>query len=282
MQIQSSMMPFTQGKIENAGSEEPNLNYQTFISACLSRRQQRNPRYSLRAFARDLGVRSSRLSEILNGRCGISKKRADKIAEHLELSGRERELFVHLVESVHGRSATKRKLARDRVRLLLHEAQSLGDAELGQISHWVNLALLEAIGFQELPHSIESLARFLGADPRTIELSLARLQRLGLIKKAGARWVATSAHRLTQSDVPSPAIRETHRGILNLALESIEQQSVEERDLSAFIFRIKRSDLPEIKTRIAEFRRGLARDFELLEGGDNLYCLSIQFFKLNK
>ena len=56
-----------------------------FLGAEFSKRKLRNETYSLRAFARDLGVSASRLSEILSGKLGISEKTAETIASKLRL-----------------------------------------------------------------------------------------------------------------------------------------------------------------------------------------------------
>ena len=59
--------------------------YQDILKAELEKRQRANARYSLRAFARDLGVSPSNLSEILQRKAGLSRIKAQEIAKKLNL-----------------------------------------------------------------------------------------------------------------------------------------------------------------------------------------------------
>ncbi len=61
--------------------------YRDILKNELERRMNANPRYSLRAFARDLLTPASRLSEVLNGRRGLSEASADRIVRRLKLGG---------------------------------------------------------------------------------------------------------------------------------------------------------------------------------------------------
>src|SRR4051812_32553988 len=89
--------------------------YRDTLKNELERRARANLRYSLRAFARDLGMPPSRLSDVLNGVHGISPQRGETLAKKLKLDGLVREEFVASVIAAHGRSATQRSAARTRL-----------------------------------------------------------------------------------------------------------------------------------------------------------------------
>ena len=59
------------------------LDYRLLLKSELASRTNQNPNYSLRAFARDLDLAPSRLSEVLNGKQGLSTQAAEKIAKTL-------------------------------------------------------------------------------------------------------------------------------------------------------------------------------------------------------
>jgi plasmid maintenance system antidote protein VapI len=59
---------------------------QDIIAKAFEERKQRNPNYSLRAFARDVGISAAQLSRILRGQREISTEQACKIAFSLKLS----------------------------------------------------------------------------------------------------------------------------------------------------------------------------------------------------
>ena len=68
-----------------------------FLMTTFNERKDKNPRYSLRAFARSLGVSSGQLSEILSGKRPLSHKLARRIAIALALTEEESQKLVFLV-----------------------------------------------------------------------------------------------------------------------------------------------------------------------------------------
>ena len=69
-----------------------NIKYLKLIKQVYTERKTRNKKYSLRAFARDLDIPVSSLSELLSGKSGISKERAIKVADKLNLSIKEKNI----------------------------------------------------------------------------------------------------------------------------------------------------------------------------------------------
>lgn len=96
--------------------------HHSFVEYLIDRfqmRVDRNPHYSLRAFARDLKIDASRLSQILKGKQGLSMTFAERICYSLRLSEAESRHFCHLVASRHARSnfarvQAKKALEQDR------------------------------------------------------------------------------------------------------------------------------------------------------------------------
>lgn len=64
----------------------------------LANKQKVNSRYSLRAFARDLSMDSSTLSQIIRGKRSLPISAADRVAALLNLTGQERENFMQSLE----------------------------------------------------------------------------------------------------------------------------------------------------------------------------------------
>lgn len=89
--------------------------YRDWLRAELSRRLSQNASYSQGAFARDLGLRPSRLCEILQRKQGLSADYARRLAARLALTSQESEYFIDLVVSRHGRSRAARQAAEMRM-----------------------------------------------------------------------------------------------------------------------------------------------------------------------
>jgi transcriptional regulator with XRE-family HTH domain len=68
-----------------------------YLISIFNERKDKNPRYSLRAFARSLGVSSGQLSEILSGKRPLSHKLARRISIALALTEDESQKLIQLV-----------------------------------------------------------------------------------------------------------------------------------------------------------------------------------------
>src|SRR5947207_7819225 len=95
------------------------MNFQAILNREYLSRRRKNPAYSLRAYARDLGVQPSKLSEALKGTKGFSPKLAGQIADRLNLTMDERVLFVTLVTARHARSKRAKDEAQAKLSKLL-------------------------------------------------------------------------------------------------------------------------------------------------------------------
>src|SRR4051794_25234007 len=82
------------------------------VRAFFTERAKRNPRYSLRAFSRDVGISASRLSEVLNGRSGsLSAHTVGSLSQRLGLGAREAAYFLALAQRDQSRSPGVREAA---------------------------------------------------------------------------------------------------------------------------------------------------------------------------
>lgn len=75
-------------------------------------RKKRDPKYSLRRFASELGLTPMHLSHILSGQRGLSRKKAEHVATVLKLSYKERRVFLLIVSALSARRGRERHLAQ--------------------------------------------------------------------------------------------------------------------------------------------------------------------------
>lgn len=257
--------------------------YRDILKREFASRSQRNARYSLRAFARDLEFLPSRLSDILNGKQGLSRKSASALAEKLGFSRSENEFFCALVDKEHARSHSKREIAGNEIQKIRarHEYTELSEEAFAIIADWYHFAIMELVTVDGFINDKHWIARRLGISPVEAELGLQRLIRVGLLEKKGRRLHVAVEYPASMSEVPSQAIRSHHRQVLEKAGAALHLQSVDTRDFSSITMAIDSGDLPAIKEEIRKFRRGLEKCFK---GGkkkkNSVYCLGVQFFGL--
>lgn len=161
-------------------------NYRAILLDNYNRRKARNSSYSLRAFGRDLGLSSSRLSEILSGKTGISLNRGIGIAQRLGLEGDEKNLFLDLIEAEHARSGISRSLARQR--LLLRKKNTLTSLTMDQLE-LSKICLILLFYLKASPGiQVSEISRFWKFNTENLGEALAALESLGLIKLKQNVW----------------------------------------------------------------------------------------------
>lgn len=254
--------------------------FEGYLSNVLETRQLKNPAYTISAFARQLGLPPSRLSEILKGKIGISVKRAMDIADILKLSEKDKEFFINLVQAEHDRNPLQRQKAQDKISDFYDKYAAL---EEGKISNWYHLALLELIGLDENLGN-EQLASRLGLSEVIAENSINELLAMGAISKSQTAngFTIVDANRETAMDIPSESVKQLNEQILGKAAQELRLQDVSNRDFSIAVFGFNKEQLPLAKERIKQFRRDFMKEFESAPHKDSVYSMSLQFFELTQ
>lgn len=88
------------------------MDYRDIIKAEFAERRAVQPFYSLRSFAKDLGLKHSHLSNLFRGKRGLSKNNALPIARALGLKTFAARRFELLVSAQSGRTKIERNLAK--------------------------------------------------------------------------------------------------------------------------------------------------------------------------
>ena len=255
--------------------------YKDILRSELITRIGRNSKYSLRAFARDLGLRPSHLSQILNDKKGVSQALASQIGLKLNLPNNELQYFLDSVESIHGRHEVVRQNAMMRVHRFLNDEKcfSISLDHFSIISDWYHFALLELLKLDSYSRAPKDMARALGITEEVVMEAISRLRRVGLLE-SGDDLLPNSKYHGISSEVPAAAIQAYHAQILNIATAAIKKQSVTKRDFSAITVAIDKAKIPEVKAKIRKFQEDMGQYLESSDGKDSVYCLSVQFFDL--
>ncbi|MES2856446.1 MAG: TIGR02147 family protein, partial [Bdellovibrionota bacterium] len=111
----------------------------------IEERRLRNASYSMRAFARDLGVSSSRLSDIMNRKRPLTDAAAKRLAEGLGYNAKETEMLVLFAQASDNRQESVRNEALVRRQALIRSFQqvNLSTEAFEAIADWHHFAILE-------------------------------------------------------------------------------------------------------------------------------------------
>lgn len=256
------------------------LQYQDFLLEEFRSRRSRNPHYSLRAFARDLGMPASKLSQNLRGLCGISVAKAEKIAAKLQLRDDEKQLFLALVESQHARSRVARQQAlRSLQKIREEKINEISLEKFSTIRDWYHMAILEMTEIKGFQPDFTWIAEKLGLPADLVKEAVHRLQNLELLRIEDGKWIPSELDTELPGGVPSRTIREHHKQILTKAIVAVDGVGVEKREYSSMTFAVDESMLNEMKAHVREFQRKVARMSQQGEK-NSVYVLSVQLFPI--
>jgi len=245
-----------------------------------------SPSQSLSKLARSLGYRSQRsVGMLLSGERLPSTKMLLKIGAHLRLSHSEQRKLELLAEKErrlrNGESVEATIDELNQLQLLDTPPQPISDVQFAYIANWYNLVIKQMLSTKNFRFSVPAICERLrkkvsGAEVR---LAIENMLRLKLIVPSNKpqKYQPVPNAVFTTHDLPSQAVRRHHKEMLQRAIEAVEEQSVDERELCSLILRFQRSDMNEAKKALREFRDEFDRKFSQ-ESARDIYQLNIQFF----
>jgi uncharacterized protein (TIGR02147 family) len=254
-----------------------------FLRVELATRRARNARYSLRAFARDVGVDHGFLSRVLAGKRPLTVEIAQQAAERLGFDAKRTKMMVLQATAQQAPPGPLREEALAALEALAPGQCPYAQLELDRfrlMTRWYHLALAELVKIEGIPQDPAYLARRLGVSQVEVELAIERLQRLQLVEIDADGRLRRREPQLATGGTPAKAVREYHRSVLALAERALDQD-FETRDHSAITMPVDADKLPAVRDAIRNFRREMAR---LASGAhpDRIYQLSVQLFRLDR
>lgn len=149
------------------------------------------------------------------------------------------------------------------------------------IAFWQHFAIMSVLQLKDFKATEKNISSRLNIPLGIIWECLDRLEKLELVQKTPKGWELTGKNLATPSEIPSAILREGHRQHIEKALQSLENDSVEVRDITGITMPISKARLKDAKKMIQDFRRKLS---VFLEDGnlDSVYRLNIQLFPLTQ
>ena len=241
----------------------PTHRFRVFLQEELAQRCARNPRYSLRAFARYLTLDHSTLSQMLRGRRRFTARTIERIGKRLSLPA---DMITQFVERERGpaeswTSRELRQLSRD-VALSLAE--------------WHHHAILELTRLASFRPDVRWISRVLDVPVDDVNVAITRLARLGLLDmRSRTEWVDAAGNAEARVDSLSVSAISALASRARALLGSSDHAA----HYSTTTVAVSTATSRRIAGRVEQFRREIA---EMLEGEsgerDQVYCLELAFF----
>lgn len=245
----------------------------TVLKDALCQRQKKNPRYSLKAYARDLDLHCSTLSQVFKGKRRLPYKRSFEIAEKLGLEAKTKTLFI---ESVY---KTKTKL--DDIKVPdVDVRHMIDDSYFKVIAEWEHFALDTLLEIKNFNPTIENISAKLGISETRASVVIDHMLTTGLLKIQDGKLSKAFAKLRTTEDIKSSALKASHLETLEMGKQKLAEVEVDLRDFSSMTVALDVEKIPELKSIIREFRQKV--NSLALEGRQtDVFQLAIQLYPLS-
>lgn len=248
-----------------ASGDLPKDDFLRFLHRELSERLQKNPAYSMRAFARHIDLDQSLLTKVLQGKRRVSSATTKRI---LDVLGADPAIVDKIMQKTTERAGAY---------------ESLEEETFAFIKGWHHFAIMELMKLSSFVPDEDYVAQRLGLHLEVVREALVRLENLGMIRRDANEWVLLKPNNTWAStSKTNEARRQLQKSLLEKSLTAIEEVSVDRRDHSSLTVAIPVNRLPEFKEKIHKMRRELGDHFQSQGQLDEVYQLTISFFPLTQ
>lgn len=241
------------------------MTVQLVMKNLFARMQSKNPKFSLRSFARKLDTDPSSISKVLRGHRVPSPETAEKWIAKLNLAEDEANIL---------RRATQKSNAFNPLEPTFFES----------IYSWVHPILLECLRLPDHAIKLQKLVPFFKMSSDEIQRTVGILEERKILYKIYPEGGFSTAN-MTTVHIPytTELRRDLQKRYLELAIEALEEVEFEKRDHSTLTVAIHTDDLPAIKTILKDARHKINRLSENRRGQVNaVYNVSNALYPVHK
>ena len=225
------------------------------------------------------------LKYVSEGRYNLSGEAAVRVAQAMKLAGFEQVYFCEMVKFDHAKKDAEKKAAFSRMLAIAdaHKVKILEGDSFRFFSDWKNPVIRELA--PAMPGA-KPLALAHACRPKVsaaeVSDALKFLVGAGLLKKDESGNYQQTEKSVTTGPmgVTPVAVRGLHRQMGEIALETIEGVSQDERNFSGLTLGVTREAYEEIVREIAEFRKRVIAIATREDATDEVYRMNIQFFPM--
>lgn len=261
------------------------LDYRKFMQDFYAEKK-RTAAFSWRDFAARAGYSSPVfLKLVCDGKNGLSRKVVCRVGEAMNLAGYELDYFKNLVEFNQAKRDANRKAAYENMRAIAkeHKVGAIDDAHYSYFSSWVYPTIRELAPTMGCAESAEMAKRCVPkVSAAEVENAVRFLMDNGMLKvDANGKYEMTEKSIATGPiPVASLAIRNFHRQMSTLALDTLDTIPTSERNFSTLTLGISKNSYEQILKELEEFRRKVVAITTNDNESDRVYQMNFQLFPL--
>lgn len=264
--------PVQEAPKQSVANEFRTNDFRLYLEQELNRRSAANPTYSLRAFARDLGVDSSFLSKLLNGKRSMTARTIVALTARLALS---EEMVQEFIANSNGK---RRRFPLSPLQLEVIE--EIENQKLIQLMEWYHFAMIELFHIKDFQDDPAWMAERLGIPHENAVKAFEDLiQSEVIVKGEDGKWRRTSANQRVISSKKFPRVHAVKKQIYEQAIALLPES---EGEHSAMTVSVSEGRLREATERIRRFRRELSHFLAEPPEKESVYQLIISLFPVTK
>lgn len=260
--------------------------FRNYLKDVFKEQKKLNASFSHRYAAARLGLSTSNfLWLVMQGKRNLNPALCFKLSELFKHTPKESDYFENLV------SLTQAKSHREKDRYFSRMMSMRKNSSAGKIderlysylSNWYNAVVRELVTHKGFKKDFAALARRLR--PRITESqarkSFELLLQLGLIKEKNGRFVQTDPILSTGPEVSSVAATNFHRTMGQLAIESLDSLSKDERNITACMVGLSKESYKQAVEAIADCRSRLLALAEAENDPTRVFAVNFQCFPVS-
>ena len=244
--------------------------------------------FTWRDFAKLAGYSSPVfLKLVCDDKANLSDVGIERVANAMGLTGADLQYFRALVNFNQEKDSAKKKELFKELRAIAKENEMalIGEDQYDYYESWINPVLRELA--PQVPDATPAqMADMLAFDTQAAEVkkALKLLRKVGLLNKDSEGRYEQSSKAITTGniEVASLSVREMHRQMGELAVRSLDEVPVNERDVSGLTIGVSEDAYYRVTKEIEDFRRRVASIVMQDTDEDRVYRLNVQLFPLTK
>jgi len=231
---------------------------------------RRNPRFSLRSFAKQLGIDHSTLSQVLRKKRRLSARALEAIAKRMGLNEDAIRAYAQ--------SSRKKRPSGSSPENIRDMHFDLDTFQL--LSVWFHSAMLELLQLPEFKTDSRWIANTLGIAVEDVNIALQRLLRLGLLEMSGPnRWRDKSGDAAFHTAALTEAAgNQMHQEIHELAIQAVHRIPSRHRAHRHMLMALDSSKLPRLMMLADEFPNELRSLSSESAAKDDVYQIELSLF----
>lgn len=261
--------------------------FRTYLTDFYIFKKKTKKDFSYKMFCMKAEISSpSHFKMIIDGSRNLTANTLEKYVKGLGLENKtEIEYFETLVKYNQEKDIEK-KASHFEGLLALKSKKGLCPLEFYQfdfLANWYNVAIYVMMDLDGFESDIDWIKNKLKKkiSKEHILSSLNTLTKLGLVQKDSLGQFKQSNGALsTPDELRTLAVRHYHRDMLNLAMNSLDEDDLKNREFGGATLPISKENLPLLKEKIRQFRKDMNELATNFESKEEIYQLNIQLFPL--